>query len=729
MLARNLSFDLMPVLPLWAIALIAAALVAMLGAGCAMLHRRNVPRGWIALLGALRIVIVIVFVICLLQPVAGYQRMKQQRPQMLIMVDTSASMARDERLSRAVRALDGATLNEQYDVTYYGFDRSARPTEPSDMQATGDETRLAESIDAAMRHHAAVSDRTPARLLVISDGNDLSRRDATEVARRRGLTVDVIPTGDPADDTARLQLISVQAPPRILLGAEARFAVTVRRSAGGPASATLELADDGKSVTETTVRFEGGQTEDRAVMVHKPSRAGVHPYAVRIKESEADPLTAAVQVADDEHEVLILEDRWRWAFRYLRRILEDDPAYHMSAMLSRTETAYVQFGEPTRRVDLGGYPQGSAEVNWFDIIILGDCDPTRWPPGLAEAIAEGVTRRGKSLVFIAGPGINKLARDPHIGPLLPADVSERTATPIEAAIAVRVADEADASALFAASPESLLPPRAAQLPVMDYVYPMLRKRPGATVLLEAVEHANEYGPLIVMASQRVGRGKTLLLATDTLWKWQTNGPISDNDETLYRRFWHQALRALTPAQDTSGQSVLWLAAERTRVTAGDSAQLSLRLDPPAAGAAFEAFVTRPNGERTPLTPAVSAQSPDTLDAAFRVSEPGAHRVDVTATRSGETIATATLTIEGAPGPSESDDAGVNVASLEALASATGGRVLNLDDSASWHVDDAPQTVTVEQRATIDLWQNFTLLLVLCALLGADWMLRLMRGYV
>src|SRR6185503_17282301 len=125
-----------------------------------------------------------------------------------------------------------------------------------------------------------------------------------------------------------------------------------------------------------------------------------------VKPAKGKRYAVSVQVLSDRHEILLLEDAWRWSFKFLRRILEDDPSFSMTAMLTRSQTAFVQFGEPDRKVNLGRFPQGRAELDWFDTIILGDVNPTRWPRGLSAAIAKSVKDDGKSLVVVAGPNIS-----------------------------------------------------------------------------------------------------------------------------------------------------------------------------------------------------------------------------------------------------------------------------------------------------------------------------------
>ena len=109
---------------------------------------------------------------------------------------------------------------------------------------------------------------------------------------------------------------------------------------------------------------------------------------------------------------------------------------------------------------------------------------------------------------------------------------------------------------------------------MKQVYPVLRKRPLATVLLETAGQQNAYGPLVVIAEQSVGRGRVLFIGTDTLWRWQSHGPRTDDGVTLHSAFWQQAFRALAPTEQTSARRQLFLRPERTQYRVGDSVRIA-----------------------------------------------------------------------------------------------------------------------------------------------------------
>src|SRR5262249_18633792 len=148
-----------------------------------------------------------------------------------------------------------------------------------------------------------------------------------------------------------------------------------------------------------------GRTEQQVRVAHRPTAAGLKRYEFHLAARDAPPLPAyplSVQVLDGKHEVLVLEDSWRWEFKFLRRLLEDDPSFPYTALLARTGGAFVQFASPGRRVQLGGFPQGQAELEGFDLFILGDVNPKRWPRELPAAVAHAVRDEGKGLVIVAG---------------------------------------------------------------------------------------------------------------------------------------------------------------------------------------------------------------------------------------------------------------------------------------------------------------------------------------
>jgi len=112
-------------------------------------------------------------------------------------------------------------------------------------------------------------------------------------------------------------------------------------------------------------------------------------------------------------------------------------------------------------------------------------NPVQWPRGLATDLAREVTEGGRALVVIRGPGLAKLQEIPELHAVLPVELTPESSKPVEGPIDVRVRPDSAQSPFFfqfRAGAEETLPP-------LDQIYPTLRKRPGATVLLEATKNA------------------------------------------------------------------------------------------------------------------------------------------------------------------------------------------------------------------------------------------------
>jgi hypothetical protein len=729
----DLTIHLDPILPAWAVASFAAALLALLGYGSWLLLRRQVPPRWVAILAGWRGAAVAVVVLILLQPTLAFTTSGERLPDLAVLVDTSPSMGlpagkgHGSRLEGVLADLRSgplaAALRSRYRVHWFAFDRTARPLSENALAALKpgkSGARTAESLTSAYNQLRA-RDAIPTRMLLVSDGNVAGQTDPARAADQLGVVVDALAPAA-APDTSPLQIAEVQCARRVLLGSETHFRVTLRGSVPGGAERRLQLrlAENGKEVLTQEIRPQPGRSEHVIPVVYRPTSLGLKQYEFRIADSPADPYRLSVQVVDDRYEVLILEDTWRWEFKYLRRVLEDDPSFRFTALLARGGGAFVQFASPGRRVNLIGFPQNEADLAGFDILILGDVNPRRWPRGLAAAVNRLVREEGKSLVVVAGPNLARLADVPELSALLPVEITPESATPVSGPVEVRVSAEGADSAFFA--PEG---PGGRERPPLDQIYPPLRKRPAAAVLLEATRRANAYGNLIVAAEHTVGRGRVLYVGTDALWKWQTLAPATASPATPYGKFWQQALRALTPPRPGSSDVYLWLRPEHSRYEVGRRVAVRAEVESsrPLARPQLQANVVHPDGRRLPLAFDVDPHRPNAFRAEFEATLTGPYRITARVSSERDTAeAEAVVDVADAHGGAD-----VDRANLARIAAATGGQVIDPARQETWPAGG--ESALVPRVHTANLWENFSLLVLLCVLLGVDWVLRLLKGYV
>jgi hypothetical protein len=463
-------------------------------------------------------------------------------------------------------------------------------------------------------------------------------------------------------------------------------------------------------------------------IVHRPATKGVKEYAFHAVQ-ESEPFRVTVEVIDSHYESLILEDTWRWEFKFLKRLFEDDPSFRFTALLPRGEGTFMQFGSPDRRVNLVGFPQGRGELEGFDIFILGDLDPARWSRELAASLAQLVTEEGKSLVVVAGPNVGGLADIPELHQLLPVELTRGSGTPVAGPVAVRIPTSGSSSPFLF----QLQSNAGKTLPPLDQIYAPLRKRPAATVLLEAENQANSYGKLIVLAEHTVGKGHVLFVGTDTLWKWHTlaEGASRNEGPTPYSLFWQQAFRALTPARSLLGGTQLWLQPRRTRGETQRPVLVDAEIESsrPLPRARLEAKVELPDKRSLPVAFAADPANPRLFHAEFQSGQPGAHTIRASMIVEGKTVAAATAVVHIDLSRAEENDRGIDHANLQRLATSTGGSVIDTARPDTWpQAKTQPHSVVIQQR-TFDLWNNFVLISLLCGLLGIDWTCRIVKGFV
>jgi hypothetical protein len=752
-----MSLDCYPFLGRGIVCVLALALLAGVGWSAKLLRDRNVPRFWLTVLTALRVAATGIILLMLLRPVVRFSRDRPARLDRLVLIDTSASMNRTDtpdgktRLANVRQRLDAPAQRRQgvRDATlhWFAFAEHAQPLEPGDLprlQADGVETDYAAALEEALLLYqwgleGPQAKRLKPRILLLSDGADRGRLDARAVAARLGLAIDVLPPEIVEQPPEPMMVISdVQHSPRVLLGSELRMQVTVRQQGCANVPARVVLAEDGQTRVEQPLTFTQPREEQQFMLRFRPDQAGVRRYSLRLAPDAPRQLpilqsetgrVVTVRVESEFHDILMIEPEWRWSFPFLRRVLERDPAFAFSGFLSRGSGVFIQFGEPKRRVHLAGFPRSLAELEGFDTIILGDVRPGDLPPALIVALSAFVTERGKSLVVVAGPRMGTWLRYPGLASLLPVELLPGGGL-IEGPAPVRISDEARSSAFFFAPDGNTSLTRWRQLPDMDQIYAPLRKKAAATVLLESPGRRNAFGPLIVAAVHNVGRGQVLFVATDTLWKWQMLGSMDADGNTPFTVFWQQALRAIRPERIGAGID-LWLHPDRTRVEQGRDVVLHARLDGSVprrqwhlAGRCHDG-----TGRDLPLAFTPLPEQPNRFQAVFVADEPGMYEILAEVRGGGDVLGTAATQIEVAPRPPEDAEEPPNGLALARLAAATGGRNLALPPDAG-DAGASRRERLMERRVTvIDLWSNLVLLLALTLILGIDWLLRLMRGYI
>ena len=656
-------------------------------------------------------------VLILAGPTLAVRRTHRLVRPLAVVVDTSLSMSRrdcgqDGKQSRidAARIAAAASLprlGAEYALSVYGAasacSRLAGPGGallPESIEAGGDRTALGDCIlEAAPR-------KPQAAVLVLSDGASNAGTPLSAAARAlsaRGAQVFAVPFGRPSGPNIAVRRV---LGPRVLLrGEPAAFFVEISATGGVRLPVKVELKD-GDAVAATAA-WNG---PDLLRLDFKPARDGDITYTIEAEGDPAEEVTAdnraerTVRVAKEKLKVLYVEDLPRWEYRFIKNaILRDDRIEPKLLLISGdrglTESPY----------HIAAFPHVRAEIFKFDCIVIGDVAPDYFLPVDLENLRAFASEGGGGVLFVAGPNHNPSGYTTGtLSELCPADFAGVAETPVDGfAIGLTGAGSVSPALTLSTGDQQAV---YASLPKIFWLAGV-KPRAAATVLAKAAP-----GGAPVIVEQAFGRGRSVLVATDELWRWRSRG----GDRYLYR-LWVQLARYLG-ARRLSGGGAGELALSADEYARGDevsaTAYLENGLGMPVDDATAEGFIEDAGGRRVAVTFSADAGAPGLYRAQVPAGAPGKYALCV---RGPEGLVSAPFVVSDKT--RETPQADADVAALEALAAGTAGKVLSPDrilDILEYY----PPEASVETRfSAAPLWASYWIVVPLAAFFSAEWYLR------
>lgn len=775
------SWRLLDLPPAWVVVLVVLPLVALVAGGA--YWREAIGRRPRIVLASLRAVSLLLLLLVLARPVKVLQQQDVQAPEVLVLVDDSASMAKADdyggdddarrglaafapagdvakatRSALAVAALTSRVLPaleaRGYVPRVLRFAETAQAvSDPARLEARGAATHLGDALRQAL---ASYRGRHVSDVLLVTDGRSNGGSSPQEAAASAGLPVHALLVGDSNPERNRTVEL-VDAPESVLEGDEVEIAFRVAERGGDgaqrEASIVLEeLPPDGRGepVVIANERVELSSTGTRVVLIAE--RGGLDPgaserrFRARVDAAEGErnvndnQVVVAVRVNRQRVRVLYVEGYPRYEYRFLNFMLRradariDVQMYLVSATpdfpQDRTAGLPALTSVPTSRTEL---------LENYDVVLLGDVNPYAVSPDPAKgeefvrSLLEFVELGGGLGIIsgeyqmpraVAGTDFAKLlpVELSRIGSTVdvPTDVEHRPLLEDPAAPHELVRFEAD----LAQNRALFESPRG--LRGFFWHYPVAGVKPGADVLLRHPVAANQAGgerdPLLVLGHYPAGR--TLFLAIEATNRWQFR-----YESRYFEGFWRNALRWLALGRMKSGDRRFRLEALRTEYALDDRVTLEARvLDEdfrPAELPSQEVFVAADGeaSEALPLAPVPGR--PGLFRGSFQAERPGRYRawIESEGRRATTTEFAVVLPSRETADPRPDADA------LAALTDLAGGTLRPL------HEVDAlllPETLAFpggeERREPIsseleDAWDRFGTLLLALGVLSIEWILR------
>lgn len=720
--------------PRWVFVLVALIAFAALAFSTLKYMPRNLTT---PLLVLIRIVFFVLLGWCLFLPLRKEASSELVKPRFVVALDTSASMAMSPTSAIPTRwAVAQEVLRmpwtkmvaAQCEIDVYPFaDSLGEKREMGKAGALapeGQSTRLHSALAGAMERYQG---QPLAGMLLLSDGLDTRETTDEWVGMKWSCpvyTVRMEPDGI-WEKEVDVAVESVETPMRVIVGWASKLTAVVAGQGTKGEPLHVQLHRDGVMLQDlpTQIPAEGGSREVTFQLENKEMGSFTYTVSVPVLKGESvtnnNTYSVSAQVVDAKNRVLYIEDVPRWESKYLTRVLRSNPAYTPLVFLRGPGGKFLTFGT---RGDTSLHFTDE-QLAQFKMVILGDLDV----PILSEARAlqmVNYVEKGGSLILLGGAkswGDSGWQTGP-MAKMLPIRKAGG-GPPLEGRYAVELTEEGRAHPVFQTKDGSL-----DELPQVLSLFPGATPTPGATVL------ANAQGPegrTPLVALQRYGQGKIVVIMTDSLWRWQ----MEAGRDKAYGLFWNQLLAWLAPQEDKSGPYQLDLYASEDRVYLGDSMSLNARIGassaPPQAEVKVE--VEEPGGRKVPFTmqrrtiPTTSGQPVLGYGVDFDPKQPGLYKAVAKATIEGKPVESPPYSFFVKPFTPETNPKPARADLLQAVARASQGRFCEKQE-----IDAVLTALTFKSEQTErvlynSLWNNPWILGLLVLLLSIEWMIRRLRN--
>ncbi|MBC8354898.1 MAG: hypothetical protein H8E66_23210 [Planctomycetes bacterium] len=701
------------------------------------------------ILNIARVFVTVVILLILSGPYLRLDMTVQRKPVLAILLDNTQSMQlpidptttthSQTRFARAQEALaDGLEtleeLAEDYALRVFEFSDGLQPLAIDDIASAetkpGNSSFIGEAIQQVVDDAAAES---IAGVVLISDGQNTGGPSVSEAAHFAA-AADAAVFAIPVDSNYSLgdvSIVDVDTSALVTVGDTVRVNVAVESTELDGESITVELKD-GERLLDTEQVVLDSTHPQRIELTFEAEKVGASYLDVNIPVLAAEPRelhannvdTAFVRITDEKLRVLVLDGHPRWDFRFLKNALNRD-----GGLAGRddnppdviVETEWKRWSEQRQHDAL---PQTVEELSEYHVIVLGDVSPDLFDSSFRETLIEAVREKGVGLIVAAGPNAMPHRFDPDFRSILPVRMQSGKSG-VEAAayepFKIELAGDGMLHDGMRLRDDDVQNREAwDELPEFFWCSAVQRPAAGATVLAWNSAVEGRFGKMPLMAWHHAGEGKVIFVGTDATWRWRLN--VADR---YFYKFWGQSIRFVARADQLGKKS--WIAVHPVQVGVGEEAEIELWAfdeegSPLAERTQRITFVGADTTE--PIKLSVDPETPGRYTAKFTPSEAGTHRLLY---QPGNGTESAQATIQARLAPDEYRHPHVDRATLELLASTSGGELLELVEFSTLpaKLSGEPHHEQIHREVTI--WDNWLILLVLTSVYVTDIGMRRLTG--
>ena len=736
-------------IPWWAVLLIAAGVLVLLGYQYIQLRRRfGLPKS--IFLVTLRGCVYLALILFLFNPAFLESRVTQLRRPLVLLLDTSQSMRlprapapQGESRLEAVKTilLRGEKpliqrLADVYDLRIYQFGTDVNAVAlgaVGALSADAPGSRIMDAVGEAEKQAGS------AAVVLFSDGIANGERPGGEAI---SLPVPVIAVGVGAPESfTDVRIADAGVPEFAFRGREVKLDFLVQAYGLKGKTLTLFFNRDKNLISTRSFTVDQDAYEQKITLAYTPKELGLQSFTVSVPPQPGEQITHnnrkefKIDVRRDKIRVLTLSGAPSWNYRFLRMGLKQDPFIDLvSFVFLRTPTDSVDV--PDNQLSLIPFPTDEIfleELKNFDVVFFDDFSNRSYFNALYLEKVKDFVRNGGGLAMLGG------IRSFDSGGYRESPLTEVLPVALDGKSGLRTGMNYRAVLSPAGKNHPvtrLLPDAKANEEAWNKMPPLTSLNPvspaNGVVLLRAGSDGADTGrPLLAVG--KFGKGRTLALMSDDFWRWSFLSVGENGSPQNHLKLVRQAVRWLS--QEPSLEQVEILSVGDRRVP-GEKIQFKVRVlkddFTPAAHAAVRARVVDPEGERIPAEVVPDGEQ---YSAEFVPAREGSYRLEVEAELSGRLLGKDSKSFMVAFPYAETDDGRPRSDVLRKVAEQSGGEFI---PGAEWNDKSLEQALAklnkrapaeIVERRQVRLWSNLWLFSALLLLLSTEWWLRRRWGLI
>ncbi len=695
-----------------------------------------------AVLSALRFTALALLLIMLSGVTGNLILNESVRPRILVIVDDSGSME--------LPGAAGTRAQQVADVLAHGLhDRLANRFDLVTVTTSGADDNLsaggAQDLAQALIRQTAKG-QPPAAIVLLTDGSQIGPNPVAQAAAELPAPTHVLVAGK-LEKPTDLILRRISVPAFVYASDQVRISAEISTfGLAGEAVLQLMSVKDGREKelanTKVVLPKNAGASPVHGRLEFSAGRPGIHHFRLKLVPlpgevtEKNNEILFHLDVRPEKIKVLFIEGEPSWEYRYIRNALESDPVVKFYGLIRLPGEEWLYQGDakrpdgkPVIRHPKKGFPSSADELNYFDVIILGDLERKLFEQNNRFAACEEFVRnRGGGLVTIGGKHVYSagMYEGTALARISPFIIERQKKQHLINRFNVAITSQALRHPLMQLEGDPVKNLAAWNgLPWVEGGNAFRAVKPSATLLMVHPELRTKYGPRPVAAAWQYGAGRVYATALDGTWHWKLAKKIQTD---YHRRFWGLVVRWLAndPRTKSAGAQIY---SEDAVLEVGRPANFAMTLrddrGTPRTDAKVSYVIEDGNGRKlftSMRRPDLSA--PGRYGISFVPKAPGVIVVR-THVEAGETQLEDHKRYLVAPSRVEYLQVEPDLAGMTALATASGGQALPLAEHDK--LDLKADAVSQTRQLSAALWRSPGMLILLFLCLGVEWLLRKRRG--